>query len=158
MTDTTRQPAFPLARSVLALTVLAGVTYAGCVWILPPLFDYPAGGAAGVNSMALVVWLSSLVSLMPVVVRVPSCVQPTVAVYFAGAAARIALCIVSAVVLVRGFDLPRETVLLTLAVMYLPLLFVEAGFVAAYLWKKDSLPKAKAPAESTTTAGAEALA
>lgn len=158
MAETTRQPAFPFARSVIALTLLAAGVYAACVWILPALFDDPAGGAAGVSAMALVVWLSSLLSLLPVVVLGPAGVQPTVAGYFAGAGARVLVCIVSAIVLVRGFDLPRETVLLTLAAMYLPLLFVEAGFVAAYLWKKDSLPKAKAPAESTTTAGAEALA
>jgi hypothetical protein len=138
---TTRQPqpAFPLIKTLgtlLAVALaLAGVSAA----VIPWAFGFPAGALPGVLAMAGVVTFSLLLSVLPVGMLGPLGVLATVYGYFAGAAARFVICILAGFLLVKVQGLPAGPVMITMPVMYLPLMMIETAMVGRYLWKKDSL-------------------
>ena len=138
-----RQPAFAAFVALISMTLLAGALYGLCVWLVPDFFADPGRAVSAVAPMAAVVWLSCLLSLGPVIVLGSRGVGPTVWAYFVGAAVRVVICLMAAVVLVKRLAYPLEPVMITLVMLYLPMLFVEAGFVGRYLWLKDHLRGAK---------------
>jgi hypothetical protein len=140
---TTRQPqpAFPLLKTLITLSGVALVLFGLCAWAIPAVFGHPPRALAGVTAMAAVVAFSLLLSVLPVGLLGSWGVMATVYGYFFGAAARFVICIVAGFVLVKVQGLPAAPVMVTMPVMYLPLMFIETGLVGRYLWKKDSLPK-----------------
>lgn len=134
-----RQPAFPILQAVGVLTLAAAAAAMVCLWAIPAAFGNPDGAQRGVALMAGVAWFSLVLGVLPVGLLGPLGVMPTVYGYFLGGAARVVICLGMAVVLVKSAMLPAGPVMVTLAAMYLPLLFVEVTLVGRYLWKKDFL-------------------
>ncbi|MCC7193708.1 MAG: hypothetical protein IT444_13110 [Phycisphaeraceae bacterium] len=139
MNSRPRQPAFPLLQAIGLLTLVAAVVGLICLWAVPAAFNHPDGAQRGVMLMAVIAWFSLILSILPVGMLGPLGVMPTVYGYFLGGAARVVICLIMGVVLVKAALLPVGPVMVTLAAMYLPLLFVEAALVGLYLWKKDFL-------------------
>jgi hypothetical protein len=120
------------------------------------------GGSAAIGpavaAAVLVVWVTGALSLIPVAILGPHGVLATVKGYFAGMMVRLPVCLIAALLLHRLAHLPVRPLQIGLAVSYLPLLGVEVGFVARYLWQKDAawrkahqtpaLPGATLPAAS----------
>lgn len=148
-----RQPAFPLLKAAFALTAMAAVLYAAAAFIIPAIFSHSQGALAGVSAMACVAWLSLLLSVVPVAAVGRFGVMPAVYAYFFGAAARFVIGLAALAVMVKVMNLPAGPVAVTLAWMYIPLLFLEAGLVGRYIWQKDFLNK-----NTASTRGKEALA
>lgn len=124
-----------------ALLATAAVLYGVLAWAIPAVYGRESGAPAGVGAMAGVVTFSLVLSVLPVGVLGRLGVMPTVYAYFLGAAARFVICIAGGFLLVKAQGLPAAPVMLTLAIMYVPLLFIESALVGRYLWKKDSLGK-----------------
>lgn len=138
MNDRVLHP-FPLVRMLLALTGVALLAAAPAALIAAG-FDHGPGSMRAALTMAVISWGVSVTSMLPVAVLGPLGVMPTIFAYFGGATMRLMLSLAAAVAAVKFAALPPLAVGLSLTVMYLPLLFVEAGFVGRYLWAKDFLP------------------
>ncbi len=148
MTRRERQPGFPMWSAVVLLTGVAGVVYAASWAIVTYWFSDVHGAQPAVSVMAAVVWASSLLGVLPVVVLGPRGVLPTVVGYFVGAGIRIVLCLAAAVIAAKGYGLPLAVTMVSMVAMYQPLLFVETACVGVYLRRKDRLPKSPdAPAD-----------
>jgi hypothetical protein len=104
--------------------------------------------AASVYAMTLVAWLISLIGLLPVVLLGPLGVMQTVWGYFLGSALRVMLGLAGWYLVSTSQQLPADMTGLALVAAYLPLLFVEVGFVARYLWDKDAAARSGASAAS----------
>jgi len=146
------QPAFPLARTVGLLAATAALASLA-TWLILPLFF--AGVVTLDQTLALcasVVFVSSILGVLPVAMLGPLGVMATVTGYFIGAAVRGLMCLAAVVVAVRGLRFEPGPVAVCLVVLYLPLLFVEAALVARYLWHKDLLPRPAADTGSSTEA------
>ena len=137
MVESIRQPAFPTLITLVILTALAIGLYGLIHWVGVITFNLSKVESVAICAMAMVAWASSIIGLMPVIVLGPKGVRPTVVGYFIGAGARVLICIVAAVVLIKAIHLPAEAVMITLVVMYLPMLFLESTCVCRYLWQKD---------------------
>ncbi|MBI1337489.1 MAG: hypothetical protein GC164_11060 [Phycisphaera sp.] len=161
-TTPTPQPTFALARAIGWLTLTAGACCAIAWGILSNTYT-PAQGqpavAALVSGVAVLVVLTSLLALLPVYLLGPMGVMPTVAGYFMGMGLRMVLCLGSFLVARYTTKLPMQPIALTMAVMYVPLLFVEVSLVGRYLWAKDFLiADNKTVGQSSPTAAWEAPA
>lgn len=129
---------FPLTKALLVLTGVALAAGVLAVLIVGMIDNsQPAMRAALV--MAGVSWVACVLGILPVALLGPLGVMPTIFAYFGGAVARVVLSLLAAIVAVRLAHLPPLPVAAALMVMYLPLLFVEAGLVGKYLWSKDFL-------------------
>lgn len=148
MTTATSPARFPLLPCVAALTCAAVVVWLGARPVVGFLAQPDARLSDTVLIMTLIAWLTSIVGLLPVLLLGPLGVLPTVWGYFAGAGLRVVLCLISWYYAVSVFGLPSDSTGLALVAAYVPLLFVEVGFVAHYLWQKDL-----AAAKSTASAG-----
>ncbi|MCE9592401.1 MAG: hypothetical protein K8S99_17995 [Planctomycetes bacterium] len=145
MSTTPLQPAFPSLRVCAALSAASlatAVVMAAVVLIVP-------GWSACLGAVALaacVVWIASLVGLVPVAVMGPFGVSSTLIGYFSGMGARVLLCIIGGLAGVYVMGLATQPLLLGMAAMYMPLLLVEAGYVGRYLSAKDPVtPTEKTP-------------
>lgn len=130
-------PSFPVARALgwlsLTLLVLAGAFYG--VGGLINARDTVSTSV--VVFVALVLWLSAVVSICPM--RVLGSMGPSAVVwgYFAGTAARIILSVGACAWAIIKLGLPAQGVLLVLVGLYLPVLFLEAGYIGRHLWRMD---------------------
>ena len=136
MTDPNDQ-AFPMIKILSLLSALALGLGAALMLIVPTLMDDPQRARLGVGLMAAVVWLSSLVSVLPVGRAYRLGPIPLIKAYFTGAAVRIIICLLALVAAIKMMDLHPVPVTVTLLIMYLPLLFAETYFVVAHLKKCD---------------------
>ena len=141
MTGRERQPGFPLWSSAVLLTAVAVMVYAASWTIVAHWFAQVQGAQAAVSTMSAVVWVSSLLGVLPVAILGRRGVFPTVVGYFVGAGIRIVLCLAAAVIAAKGYGLPLAMTMISMVVMYQPLLFVETACVGRYLCRKDHLPK-----------------
>lgn len=152
MNTATYDHRFPTLKAIAALT-LSGAAVAGlllmAVWHFQP--DQPDAASAA-KLMALASVFAAWLGLLPVILLGHLGVMATVYSYFIGAAIRVALCLSAGVAAVVVGKLPAVTVGVTLIAMYLPLLFVEVGFVARYLWAKDFMCSAYMPDTTTLPA------
>lgn len=131
------QPAFPLSGAVAALSGAAVVAGAGA-WVGVPIV-LGASARPVILPVATLAWVTAVLAVVPVALLGRLGVMATVYAYFLGAAARVALCLGGGAVMVRAFDWSALPAAVTLMIVYLPLLFIEAGLVGRYLWTKDSL-------------------
>ena len=141
---------------MIGLLVPAAALYGVLAWAIPAICGREGGALAGVSAMAGVVTFSLVLSILPVGVLGRLGVMPTVYAYFLGAAARFVICLAAGFLLVKAQGLPAVPVMLTLAIMYLPLLFIESALVGRYLWKKDALGKPAADASNAPPASSGA--
>lgn len=152
MNTATYDHRFPTLKAIAALT-LSGATTAAllimAVWHFQP--DQPDAASAA-KLMALASIFAAWLGLLPVILLGHLGVMATVYSYFIGAAIRVVLCLSAGVAAVVVGKLPAATVGLTLIAMYLPLLFVEVGFVARFLWMKDFTYPALAPSTNPLSA------
>lgn len=89
-----------------------------------------------INAAAIVVWISTLLSILPVAAAWRAGLMPIVYAYFVGASVRIVLVLVATAAALKLADLPELPWVATLFAIYLPLLFIEVGLVGKYLWNK----------------------
>ncbi len=79
------------------------------------------------------IWLLSLLSLVPVALSGGQGPARATVAYFIGAITRMALSILGAVVAVRVYQTPSSPVLAGIAAVYLPLLVVESVLVGSFV-------------------------
>jgi len=132
MTDG-RSEAFPIVKLIMGLLVVAGMVMVVMVGVLPGFETDVARARSAVLATGSLVVLATLVGVIPVVVLAPRGGNSVIVGWLVGGAVRMAVSIVAAVVLVKGFDLPARSVLLTLAVVYLALLAVETVVVVRFV-------------------------
>lgn len=129
---------FPLTKALLVLTGVALASGVLALLVVGMIDDtQPARRATLV--MAGVSWVACVLGILPVAILGPLGVMPTIFAYFGGAAARVVMSLLAAIAAVQVARLPALPVAAALMTMYLPLLFVEVGFVGKYLWAKDFL-------------------
>ena len=87
--------------------------------------------------MAVVVWLSGLLGILPVGIFGKHGVMAVVRGWFVGTALKLLISVGVAVLLVKSGGYALNSVMLTLAVMYLAMLPVSMFFVLNYLRAKD---------------------
>ncbi len=133
-------PPFAALSATVWLTLTAMVAL-GLAWLIVP--HETVTDTRGLLLAAAVSWIAALLALAPVTLLGPLGVMATIWGYFIGAGGRIVLCVLAGAMLVKLAHLPAKSVMLTLVVMYLPLLMVEASLVARYLWLKDALAPPK---------------
>lgn len=141
MADRTLQPGFALLPAVATVTAVAALAGALAWAVVPAVSDGHAAVTQTVGLMAALGWATALVSLLPVALLGSLGVMATVGGWFVGTAARVAITLGVAVVLVRRLGLPADAATWSLMIVYLALLFTETGLVGRYLWMKDSLPR-----------------
>jgi len=83
-------------------------------------------------------WVALLVGLAPIAWMGPRGVMPAITGYFIGMGARLVVCAAAAIVGIFLLDYPINPLLLTIAGIYIPLMFVEAALVGRYLWRLDA--------------------
>lgn len=149
MADRTLQPGFAFLPAAAALTAVAVLTGGLAHWAVPSLVHDEQAASPAVWPMVTLGWVTAMVSLLPVALLGPLGVMATVVGWFVGTAARVVITLGLAWWLVRQMDLSSEAATWALMIVYLPLLFTEAGLVGRYLWMKDSLPRGRTvpPAE-----------
>ena len=134
--NTRQRPALPLVTCLLGLTGMAAAMVPVAAWLCAAVFGSVPNRSLAVGAMAAVVWAASLVAVVPVALLDRRGGAGTVTGYFIGAAIRIAVCLAAALVGVLACDLPAGPVLLTLAVVYVPLLWLESALVARGMWRR----------------------
>lgn len=139
MNDTQNQPGFPLPQATVWLTATAAVCWAVAWYAAVALHGDTPGVRSAVYLAGAAVWGASLVGIAPVALLGQQGVMATVWGYFIGMGIRLALCLGLYLAVVSRGLLPGQPVATTLAVMYVPLLFVEVALVGRYLWAKDFL-------------------
>lgn len=122
------QPRFPLALTVMTVTVIAGAMLGLLLLVLPMLFPETEGVRRAALIMSVCVWGSGVASLFPVLLPAPN---PLVFVqrYMLGSGARVAICLIAMTVSRKGFDLPGGPVAISLVATYLPILCAETATV-----------------------------
>ena len=120
--------AFPFIRT----TVLLGVTGV-LVYVVIMAFTTPS------IEMALAVYLSAVLSILPVAGFGRRGVLATMSAWFGGTAMRMVLCLLTVVVLIKSMDRAVAGVVITFMAMYLPMLMVEVRQVTRFL-KTSDLP------------------
>ncbi len=133
MTQTANQPAFPLAKAAIALTVMAVVVLALAYFVVPGLFGQPRGAELAVAIMVAVVWVSGLVSLIPMKKVVGQPALAVVKAFFLGMAVRVAAGVLMMVVAIKSMKLPAGPVAVSLMFAYGMFLFVETRLVTRFL-------------------------
>ena len=144
MTQTANQPAFPLAKAAIALTVLAVIVLAVAYVVVPRLFGQPRGAELAVAIMVAVVWVSGLFSLIPMKKVAGRPALAVVKAFFLGMAVRVAAGVLMMVVAIKALHLPAGPVAVSLMGSYGVFLFLETRMVTRFL--RDS-----AAGRSTTT-------
>lgn len=135
---------FPFAHTAAALSAVA-VTISGLLLVALPRFSDEPGVTTATALMATVVWCSGLIGAIPLATGKPRSVLAIVRAYFVGAAARILICLVALAVMRKMFDLPAAALVVTLMLLYLPMLFVETRIVVRYIKTTDfPIPPARA--------------
>lgn len=131
---TARYPALLTIASLTGAAVVAGVLARALVGLL---VASDANLTRAVLIMTIIAWAISIVGLLPVILLGPMGVLPTVWGYFIGAGLRVVLGLTGWYLVQMLTSLPADMTGLALVAAYVPLLFVEVGFVAYYLWHKD---------------------
>lgn len=126
-----------LARVMVWVTVCALALWALISAVVSAAGRPVEGAQVAVVTMVGVVWVSTLLSLVPVAAVWRRGVVAAVSGYFVGAAMRFAMCLVAAVLAVKVWAMPAAIVMITLAAAYLPLLFLEVAILTKQLWRLD---------------------
>ena len=137
-------------KTFAVLSALCAVLFVLLLWLLPLMFKDQLTTRA-VLVMGCVVWLSGLISVLPVAMMGHFGVMQAMKAYLGGAVARVMIILAAVVVGVAVMKLPKMPLVVTLMTMYLPLLFTETALVVRYI-KKNDLPA------SSNLPGTEALA
>lgn len=154
--QTTPHP-FPAVTALLALTVMAIITGAIAFFVVKSIND--AGTAQSTVGFAiLVVWVVSVLAIIPVAVFGPRGVTATMAAYCLGMAGRMLVCVAAALIVVQTRYLPAEPTLLSMLAAYLGMVVVETVIVGRYLRSKDSIAGREAEAKSGSKPCTEVVA
>ncbi len=145
--ELTKHP-FPLLRCILALTGVALVAGILCSFGVPAVLKMVVGAEGDVGSAkecavaAVVVWVGGMLGVVPVSLFGPLGVMATVRGWFMGTGLKLVLSLAAAVGLIKAGGYSVNSVMLTLAFMYLAMLPASMFFVLNYLRAKDGLAKA----------------
>ena len=139
MNNVNHQPGFPLALSAVCLTATAAVCFAVAWGVIATLYGDIPEATTTVYLIGVVVWSASILGVIPVALLGKQGVMATVGGYFTGMFIRLALCLGLCMAVVSRDLLPVGPMAVVLAMMYVPLLFVETALVGRYLWAKDFL-------------------
>ncbi len=129
---------FPARKAALWLTAVSLALWAVIATVVTTAWPHLDRAHESVALTVAVVWGATILSLIPMVTVSRRGVIPIVSGYFVGAALRFAISLVAAVLAVKVWDMPVNVVLITLAVTYPPLLFVETAMVGKHLWRFDT--------------------
>ncbi len=134
---------FPLISCMLALSGVALVVGAGASYGVPVGLEALLGKGQGGSfescvAMALVVWLSGLLGVLPVSLLGRGGVMGVVRGWFIGTGLKLLVSITAGVILIKVWGYQLNPVMLTLALMYLAMLPVSMFFVLNYLRAKDN--------------------
>ncbi len=155
MPNSPAQPAFPIVTCFAALSVGAAGAAALAAWVAPVLQQHGQGEAGPVITEVAVtaagVWLLYIAGVLLIAVAARQqrdAVMAIVRAWFAGMGLRLFGSVTAAVILVLGLNMEVIAVAVALASVYLVLLFVEAGLVGRYLWRRDAAGTGPAQAEN----------
>ena len=151
------QHAFPTVAALAALTAAAAATGASAFAIVAQTVEI-ASARSGVLFAVVVVWVTSLLAVVPVALVGRRGVTATMVAYFAGMAGRMMICLAAALVAVMVLELPATPTLLSMAAAYMVLLLVEVAFVGRHLTGKDSNVEPAAATKLRQGPGAEVTA
>ncbi len=130
---------FPLGRTMAVMSVVAAVALVIQIVLVPWLFGSPDGGVKAVALMGGLVWLSGLLSVLPMSREQGRGPLAVVKVFFLGMGVRAVVAVVAIIVAVKRLGLPLGPGGVATMMMYLPLLFVETRMLADYVRKYDAL-------------------
>jgi hypothetical protein len=98
------------------------------------------GSSAGTSAVlfaCVATWLAALAGLTPMAIAAPQGAQPVVVAYLLGMAVRVLVCLLTGLVGIFALRLATTPLLLTMGVLYLPLLLIEIVLVSRYLARMD---------------------
>jgi hypothetical protein len=138
---------FPFMKTLTVLSALALLLGAILYLVIPQLLKSPNDAQQGVGFMAIVVWFSSLISVLPLARGNYDGPIQLMKAYFIGAGLRVVVCLLALVVAIKMMNLSPIPLVATLFVMYLPLLFTETGLVVRHLKRCNfgSPPESNSP-------------
>ena len=128
---------FPLLSSVGYLSILAAAIICVMYFVAPATFQPSDGIEEAVLWMGMIAWLAGLLGLLPVALAGSRTVLSTVRAYFTGAMIRVLLSLLAVLMFVKGMGLPPAPVVVTLMVIYLPMLYLETFMVVRYIKGND---------------------
>jgi hypothetical protein len=147
---------FPTVRALIALTVMAVMTGAIAFFVVQS--NYGAGTARSIVGFAvLVVWVASVLAIIPVALFGPRGVTATMVAYLSGMAGRLLACVAAALIVVQSQFLPAAPTLLSMGAAYLGMVIVETAIVGRYLRSKDSIGGHQAGAKPRSEPRAEVV-
>lgn len=148
---------FPLRRTLAVMSAMAVVVMAVEVVLVPWLFGWPDGGVMAVLLMAGLVWISGMLSVLPMAREQGRGPLAVVKVFFLGMGVRAIVAVVAIIIAVKKLQLPLGPTGVATMMMYLPLLFVETRMLANYVQKYDQLSKNKSGTggDGSGTSGSE---
>ncbi|MEX2213322.1 MAG: hypothetical protein WD768_04300 [Phycisphaeraceae bacterium] len=149
-------PPFPLRRSMLIVTIIIAAMLALELWLVPKLFGYPTGGTQAVLLMVALVWVTGMISLLPVARSGAKGPLGVVKAFFIGMGVRVLAAVLMLAFAIKSLHLPPGPVAVSLMMTYLPVLFVETRLIVGYVKQVPVPPfggtKAKADEEGSTDA------
>ena len=137
MVNRRAQSVFPLLSSVVYLTILAAVLICILHFVMRVALQPSAGSGEAVLWMGMICWVTGLLGLLPVALAGSRTVLSTVRAYFTGAVLRVLLSLLAVLLFVKGMGLPPAPVVVTLMVIYLPMLYLETFIVVRYIKGND---------------------
>ena len=132
---------FPSGLCALSLTASAVLVGAGALIVTSVLTERDVHALTGAGLAIGLVWLLSLLSLVPITLFVPHGPAAAARAYLATSGVRMLLAIILAVAGIVVFGLPRVVVLLSIVAVYLPLMAIEVAFLCAVMGKFGKLPR-----------------
>lgn len=130
---------FPLGRTIAVMSVVAVVVLLIQLALVPWLFGSPQGSIQAVLLMGALVWLSGVLSVLPMSREQGRGPLAVVKVFFLGMGVRAVVAVVAIIIAVKRLSLPLGPSGVATMMMYLPLLFVETRMLADYVRKYDAL-------------------
>ena len=156
MSQAEPQP-FPFLRTAVVLTLAAAALTTLGLFVGPSLYPVKAVRLV-IAASCFMVWVTSLLGVLPVAILGHRGLMPAVWGYFIGMALRFPLSFAFYLIAVIAWRWPGNPVVFALALSYIPLLFVEVGIVGRYIWQKDGAIDHAAPSGAHAALPPEASA
>jgi len=133
MNQAPHQTPFPFSPALAWLSGSAAVLLLAGVTVAIRQFPGDTGVLRSVIASIVMVWLTSIASLVLVRAVAGRGAQAVAMTHFAGAGGRALLCLLLGLFGVYGLGLAMQPVMFTIAAAYLPLVVVESVFVANFV-------------------------
>ncbi len=141
MTNPTSPAVFPFVKATAAVTAAVALA-AGVAWFIINAYLPESTVTASVIAMAVAIWLSTVVSLLPFhLVDAKAAANSLLAMYLAGAVLRMLFCLAAIAVAVLAGGLDPKPTALSVLLIYAPAMISEIAFVRGYLRKIFAKPQ-----------------